>query len=172
MDRDLAEQDLVSLIQPALYVSPLQTIDQLLPMLNQRHDHMAVVVDEFGSSTGIITMEDIVEEVVGEIDVGYDFEEYLPKRKRVYEKLAEDLYVMDSRLSIAEANEILRTCLPTTEFHTVGGLVMARLRHIPREGEFIVEEGYRFTVIEANERSVEKLRVEPEFGANTPDSKN
>jgi magnesium and cobalt transporter len=79
---------------------------------------------------------------------------------------------MDSRLSIAEANEILRTCLPTTEFHTVGGLVMARLRHIPREGEFIVEEGYRFTVIEANERSVEKLRVEPEFGANTPDSKN
>ena len=162
MDRDLAEQDLASLIQPALYVSPLQTIDQLLPMLSRRRDHMAVVVDEFGSSTGIITMEDIVEEVVGEIDVGYDFEEYLPKRKRVYEKLAEDIYVMDSRLSIAEANEILRTALPTTEFHTVGGLVMARLRHIPREGEFIVEEGYRFTVTEANERSVQRLRVEPE----------
>ena len=162
MNEALAEQPLVSLIKPPLYVSRLQTIDQLLPMLHKRSDHMAIVVDEFGTAIGMITMEDIVEEVVGEIDVGYDFEEYLPKRKRVYEKLAEDIYVMDSRLSIAEANEILRTALPTTEVHTVGGLVMARLRHIPREGEFIVEEGYRFTVTEANERSVQRLRVEPE----------
>ncbi len=170
MDRNLAEQSLTSLIHPALYVSPLQTIDQLLPMLSQRSDHMAVVVDEFGTAIGIITKEDIVEEVVGEIDVGYDFEEYLPKRKRVYEKLAEELYEMDARLSISEANEILHAGLPTTEFHTVGGLVLARLRHIPREGEFIVEDGYRFTVIEASERTVEKLRVEPEYAAGAPES--
>ena len=99
---------------------------------------MAIVVDEFGTAIGMITMEDIVEEVVGEIDVGYDFEEYLPKRKRVYERLAEEVYLMDSRSPISEANEVLRTMLPTTEFHTVGGLVLARLRHIPKEGEFIV----------------------------------
>lgn len=169
MDRNLAEQTLASVMRPALYVSPLQTIDRLLPMLNQRSDHMAVVVDEFGSAIGIITREDIVEEVVGEIDVGYDFEEYLPKRKRVCEKLAEDIYTMDSRLSISEANEILQVGLPTTEFHTVGGLVLARLRHIPREGEFIIEEGYRFTVVKANERTIEKLRVESEYATGTPD---
>ena len=163
MDAALAEQPLGSLIKPAFYVSPLQTIDQLLPMLRSRHDHMAVVVDEFGSAIGIITMEDIVEEVVGEIDVGYDFEEYLPKRKRVFEKLAEDVYLMDSRLPVAEVSETLRVSLPTTEFHTVGGLVLARLRHIPREGEFVVEEGYRFTVVEASERAAVKLRVEPEY---------
>lgn len=162
MDRSLAERPLASLIKPAFYVSPLQTIDQLLPMLRRRHDHMAVVVDEFGSAIGIITMEDIVEEVVGEIDVGYDFEEYLPKRKRVFEKLAEDVYLMDSRLPISEVNETLRIGLPTTEFHTVGGLVLARLRHIPREGEFVIEEGHRFTVVEASERASVKLRVEPE----------
>ncbi len=162
MDKDLVDRPLDTLIKPALYVSALQTIDQLLPMLRQRMDHMAIVVDEFGTAVGMITMEDIVEEVVGEIDVGYDFEEYLPKRKRVYERLAEEVYLMDSRLPISEANEILRTMLPTTEFHTVGGLVLARLRHIPRKGEFIIEDGYRFTVVEASERSIVKLRVEPE----------
>ena len=170
MDRSLLDQPLDSLIKPAFYVSALQTIDQLLPLLRQRADHMAIVVDEFGTAVGMITMEDIVEEVVGEIDVGYDFEEYLPRRKRVYERLAEEVYLMDSRSPISEANEVLRANLPTTEFHTVGGLVVARLRHIPREGEFIVEDGYRFTVVEANERSSVKLRVEPEsnVGANAP----
>jgi CBS domain containing-hemolysin-like protein len=170
MDSALIDRPLDSLIKPALYVSPLQTIDQLLPMLRQRKDHMAIVVDEFGTAVGMITMEDIVEEVVGEIDVGYDFEEYLPKRKRVYERLAEEVYLMDSRLPISEANEILRTLLPTTEFHTVGGLVLARLRHIPKEGEFIVEDGYRFTVVEASDRSIIKLRVEPESTAGSSES--
>ena len=170
MEQSLIDQPLDSLIKPALYVSPLQTIDQLLPMLRQRKDHMAIVVDEFGTAIGMITMEDIVEEVVGEIDVGYDFEEYLPKRKRVYERLAEEVYLMDSRLPISEANEILRTLLPTTEFHTVGGLVLARLRHIPKEGEFIVEDGYRFTVVEASERSIIKLRVEPESAVDSSTS--
>ncbi len=165
MEKSLVDAPLDSLIKPALYVSPLQTIDQLLPMLRRRKDHMAIVVDEFGTAIGMITMEDIVEEVVGEIDVGYDFEEYLPKRKRVLERLSEEVYLMDSRLPISEANEILRTLLPTTEFHTVGGLVLARLRHIPKEGEFIVEDGYRFTVVEANERTIIKLRVEPESSA-------
>ena len=169
MNAEIAAQPLQALMKPALYVSPLQTIDQLLPMLRRRKDHMAIVVDEFGTAIGMITMEDIVEEVVGEIDVGYDFEEYLPKRKRVYEKLAEEVYLMDSRLSISEANEVLGIYLPTTEFHTVGGLVLARLRHIPTQGEFIVEAGYRFTVVEASERAIAKLRVEPESIADRTD---
>ena len=172
MDEGLAERSLSALIKPALYVSPLQTIDQLLPMLHKRPDHMAIVVDEFGTAVGMITMEDIVEEVVGEIDVGYDFEEYLPKRKRVYEELADEVYLMDSRVSISEANEILNTALPATEFHTVGGLVLARLRHIPLEGEYIVEDGYRFTVTEANARAIVKLRVEPESAADLTDKPN
>ena len=165
LDPETSQKSLESLLKPALYVLPLQTIDQLLPMLRHRNDHMAIVVDEFGTAIGMITMEDIVEEVVGEIDVGYDFEEYLPKRKRVLEKLTEDTYLMDSRLSISEVNDVLAVDLPTTEFHTVGGLVLARLRHIPKEGEFIVEAGYRFTVVDASERAIAKLRVEPELTA-------
>jgi len=161
MVRELAEKPLVELIKPAYYCSSLQTIDELLPILRRRKDHMAIVVDEFGSAIGIITMEDILEEVVGEIDVGYDFGEYIQhRRKRGFEILSEDVYFMDSRLPISEVNEILHIDLPGREFHTIGGFVMARLRHIPKEGESLVESGYRFTVLTATERSIIKLKVE------------
>ncbi len=161
MDPELPDRPLEELIKPAHYVSPYQTIDQLLPVLRNRDDHMAIVVDEFGSAVGMITMEDILEEVVGEIDVGYDFEEYLPRRKRIYEMLDEETYLMDARLAISEVNELLGTSLPAVESHTIGGLMMARLRHIPAEGESIVEAGFRFTATEATDRAVVKLRVEP-----------
>jgi CBS domain containing-hemolysin-like protein len=163
MDRETIIKPLEQLIKPAYYVSPLQTIDQLLPILRERDDHMAIVVDEFGSAMGMITMEDIIEEVVGEIDVGYNFEEYIPKRKRNFEMLEEGVYIMDSRLPISEVNDILYTQLPTTESHTIGGLVFARLRHIPKKDEYIVEANYRFTVLEADTRSIIKLRVETEI---------
>ena len=70
---------------------------------------------------------------------------------------------MDALLSISEANDVLSISLPTNEFHTVGGLLLTRLRHIPKVGEYVVESGYRFTVAEATERSITKLRVEPEY---------
>ncbi len=162
MDPELAGRSIEDLIKPAYYVSHYQSIDQLLPILRTREDHMAVVVDEFGSAMGMITMEDILEEVVGEIDVGYDFEEYLPRRKRTFEVLDEETYIIDARLPISEANDVLFANLPAAESHTIGGLVMARLRHIPKQGESIVEAGFRFTVEEATDRSIVKLRVEPE----------
>jgi CBS domain containing-hemolysin-like protein len=161
MDPELEDRSIEDLIKPAHYVSHYQSIDQLLPILRKREDHMAIVVDEFGSAMGMITMEDILEEVVGEIDVGYDFEEYLPRRKRIFEALDEETYIVDARLPISEANDLLLANLPASESHTIGGMVMARLRHIPEQGESIVESGFRFTVEEATDRSIVKLRVEP-----------
>lgn len=164
MDPDLKNRPLEELIKDAHYVSPYQSIDQMLPILRTREDHMAIVVDEFGSAVGMITMEDILEEVVGEIDVGYDFDEYLPRRKRNFEMLSEEdeTFLMDARLPISEVNEVLGASLPSVESHTIGGLMMARLRHIPNKGETIVESGFRFTVTEATERAAVKLRVEPD----------
>ncbi len=162
------------LIKPAYFVAPNQTIDGLLPELRLREDHMAIVVNEFGSAIGMITMEDIVEEVLGEIDVGYDFEEYQPKKRHELTKINDDIFMMDSRVSISEANETLGIRLPATEFHTIGGLIMARLRRIPREGDFIVELGYRMTVAEATEKALVKLRVEPNIetdASETPEHK-
>ncbi len=160
MEPELPDKTVKELIQPAYFVSSYQTIDELLPILRKREDHMAVVVDEFGSAVGLITIEDILEEVVGEIDMGYDFEEYLPKQRGKVKKLDDDVYLVDSRLPLSEANELLGIELPAKESYTVGGLVMARLRHIPEEGESILEFGYRFTVEQATERAIQKVRIE------------
>ena len=167
IDPGLSDRPIDDFVHPAHYVSAHQTIDELLPVLRKRNDHMAIVVDEFGSTVGMITMEDVLEEVVGEIDVGYDFDEYLPRRRRVYEMLDEEVYLMDSRLPVSEVNDALEISIPLKESHTIGGLVMTRLRRIPVQGESIVEAGYRFTVEEASERTVLKLRVEP-VGASAP----
>jgi CBS domain containing-hemolysin-like protein len=160
MDAELVKKTLSELIQKPLYVSPLQKIDDLLPELSERRDHMAIVVDEFGSAVGMITIEDILEEVVGEISVGYDFDEFRPRRKRQYKKLGEDAYLVDSRVPISGINELLDIDLPATEFHTIGGFVETRLRHIPAMGEFVIDSGWCFTIEEANERAIIKIRVE------------
>ena len=160
MDEAVKAKPLGELVRPALYVSPLQLIHELLPALREREDHMAIVVDEFGSAIGMISMEDILEEVVGEIEVGYDFDEYHQKRKRHYQRIDQGLYLFDSRVPISDLNALLGVDLPATEFHTAGGFVEARLRHIPQVGESVLHAGWRFTVTEANERAVLKLKVE------------
>jgi CBS domain containing-hemolysin-like protein len=160
MEKSTAEKKLDDLIQPAQYVLQFQTIDQLLPILRQREDPMAIVVDEYGSAIGIITMEDIVEEVVGDIDVGYDFEEYLPRRKREFEVLGDNVYLADSRLSVSEVNDYLEINLNTKISYTIGGLVMMQLGHIPELGEFMVEQGYRFIVEERTDKAIVKLKIE------------
>ena len=156
------QESMADMIKPALYVAPNQTIDSLLPELRHRDDHMAIVVNEFGSAIGMITMEDIVEEVLGEIDVGYDFDEYQPKRRDRYKWIGEDVCLTDARMSISEANEVLGLSLPAREFHTLSGLIMGRLRRIPKVGDYIIESGYRLTVAEASDRTPAALRVEPE----------
>jgi CBS domain containing-hemolysin-like protein len=154
------DQPLAELIRPPLYVSAAQPIDELLPLLRERDDHMAIVVDEFGSAVGMITIEDIFEEVVGDFNVGYDFDEYRPRRKHHVSVVGEDVYEMDARVTVSELNELLQLDLPSAEFHTVGGFVEARLRRIPQQGDSVSEGGWRFTVTERTERAILRLRVE------------
>jgi CBS domain containing-hemolysin-like protein len=160
MEKSTTQKTLEDVTKPAQYVLQLQTIDELLPILRQREDHMAVVVDEYGSATGIITMEDIVEEVVGDIDVGYDFEEYLPRRKRAVETLEDNSYLVDSRLSVSEVNDLLDVNLNTRASYTIGGLVMNELGHIPDFGESMIDQGYKFSVQERTDRAILKLKIE------------
>ena len=123
---------------------------------------MAIVVDEYGSATGLITREDIVETVVGEIGIGFAFDASPAREERRYEALGDETYRMDARLPISEVNDLLGLDLPLTEFHTVGGLLSSRLRRLPKAGDSVVVAGYRFTVEAATERRVETVRVEPD----------
>ena len=160
MNPDLPNRAINDYVNETLYLSPKQTIDRALPKLQARDDHMAVVVDEFGSAVGILTMEDVFEEVVGEIDVGYDFDEYQPKRRSYIEHESETVHLMSGRMPISEVNDILYAKLPTEEAHTIGGLIVSRLRHIPLVGDSIEEQGYKLTVLEADARSVVKVKME------------
>ncbi|MES9833942.1 MAG: hemolysin family protein [Candidatus Thiodiazotropha sp. LLP2] len=160
MQPDLDSRPISDFISPVLYLSPRQTIDRALPMLQAREDHMAVVVDEFGSAVGILTMEDVFEEVVGEIDVGYDFDEYHPKRRLYIEHESENSHLVSGRTPISEINDILHVQFSVEEALTIGGLVVSRVRHIPVEGDCVEEQGHRITVVEADERSVVKVRIE------------
>ncbi|MCP3671283.1 MAG: HlyC/CorC family transporter [Gammaproteobacteria bacterium] len=160
MQPELMQQPVSDYVSQALYLSPKQTLDRALPQLQARKDHLAIVVDEFGSAIGILTMEDVFEEVVGEIDVGYDFDEYQPKRKIYIEHESENSHLMSGRTPISEVNDILHVHFPVEEAHTIGGLIVSRIRNIPVEGDTIEEHGYRLTVLEADSRSVVKVRVE------------
>ena len=169
MDPALVEQPLSNLIKPACYVTAYQVLDELLPVLQKRHDHMAVVVDEFGSAIGMITIEDILNEIVGEvINVGYTFEGYMPRRKYSIEALDGGEYLMDGRVSINEASATLGVSLPPAEAHTIGGMVISHLHHIPVSGEAVIQAGFRFVVEEVSDRGIQKLRVKPAGQRNGP----
>ena len=163
MDPDIENRTIQEFIDPALYILPKQTIDQVLPMLQTRSaDHLAVVVDEFGSATGILTMEDILEEVVGEIDVGYDFDEYRPTKthRRIQTLQKNESFLVDGRTPLSQINDQLHLALPVSVAHTIGGFLADRLRHIPQEGTHFTENNVRYTVNSATERAITKVLVE------------
>ena len=160
LDERTEERPITDFIESPLYLSPQQTVDQTLPLLQARPDHMGIVVDEFGSGIGILTMEDVFEEVVGDIDVGYDFDEYRPKRQYFIESDGDTAFRMSGRTPLSEINDVLHIKLPLTEAHTIGGFVSARLRRLARNGDLINEEGYRFIVDAADDRTVLQVRAE------------
>lgn len=160
LDPAISARPLSELIGPALYLSPLQTLDEIHPVLRARDDRMGIVVDEFGSAVGIITLTDVMEAVVGDIETGLEFEDYLTHLMPGWQALGEDVYLIDGRLPISELNDLLELNLPSSEFHTVSGMVLSQLRHLATPGESLLAFGYRFTVVDATERTIRTVRAE------------
>ena len=156
---DIEQRPVGDFVKPALYLSPRQSLDQVLPLLRSRADHMAVVVDEFGSAIGILTMEDIFEEVVGPVDSGFDFDGMKTRRISI-EAINDDTHLISGRAPISELNDSLKLGLPVGEAHTIAGFLINRLRRIPQVGDTVVEQTYRYTVIEADARTATRVRAE------------
>ena len=137
------------------FVPEIKRIDDLLREMQRHRIHLAVVVDEYGGSTGIVTLEDILEEIVGEIQDEHD------RTPASVERLPDGSYLVAARTNIDELNEALDWNLPKQDYETVAGLVLATLGRIPRAGEEFPIPGYTITVMEADARRVAAVKIAP-----------
>jgi magnesium and cobalt exporter, CNNM family len=149
------DPELRSLMRPATYAPETKRIDDLLRELQKARVQLAVVVDEYGAAVGIVTIEDIVEEVVGEIQDEHD------RTLDTVERLPDGSYRVAGRAAIDELNEALDWDLPKGDFETVAGLVLATVHRIPLVGEVIQVGSYTLTVLEADNRRVLTVRITP-----------
>ena len=142
-----------SLIRPAYYVPETKLVDDLLQEMQRGRIHMAIVVDEYGGVVGIVTVEDLLEEIVGEIEDEYDEEP--PPLKR----LPDGSYMVDARIEVDRLREEIGIRLPEGEYETLGGFLISLLQKIPETGEEAEYAGRRFVVAEADKRSIVKVRI-------------
>jgi CBS domain containing-hemolysin-like protein len=151
-----AEIDTVGgLMRQPYYVPETKRLDDLLREMQRTRNHMAIVVDEYGGSTGIVTLEDILEEIVGEIQDEHD------RAPAAAERLPDGSYRVAARTNIDELNEALDWQLPKQDYETVAGLVLSALGRIPRTGEEFQCRGYTITVLEADARHVIMVKITP-----------
>jgi putative hemolysin len=146
------------IVRPAYFVPGSKKVDELLRDMQREKVSMAIVVDEYGGTDGLITMEDLVEEIVGEITDEYD------RDVPVAELLENGAVSLDAKMIIEDANALLDIALPADEYETVGGYVYGLLGHVPHEGETTESCGLTISVEEVRRQRITKIRVAREEG--------
>ncbi len=144
------------MLRPAVFVPEAKRLNVLLKEFRANRNHIAIVVDEYGGVAGLVTIEDVIEQIVGDIEDEYDFDE------------TEDNILLDrggrfrvkAVTEIADFNNYFNSQFSDTDFDTVGGMVVSRFGRLPKRGETISIEGYGFTVLRADSRKVHSLLVE------------
>lgn len=137
------------------FVPETKRVDELLREFQKNKIHMAIVLDEYGGTAGLVTLEDILEEIVGEIFDEYDF-----KEEARIESAGENVWIADGKLDIDAVEEFLEIEISEEESETLGGFVATMLGHVPAAGESFEYGGYRFEVISVAQRRVEKVKIE------------
>ena len=150
-------QDLNAILREALFVPETKSLLGMLQTFQDTHSHMAIVINEFGGTEGVVTLEDVLEEIVGEIRDEYDLEEASVLTRE------DGSLLIDGSLSISDLKETLNLQHlegeEAHEFRTLGGLMMAQLRRVPREGDELETSGYRFEVVDMDGLRVDKVLV-------------
>jgi CBS domain containing-hemolysin-like protein len=152
-DRGLASVRLAEIVRSAYIVPETKDLASLLQEFRKTNNHFAVVVDEYGGMAGICTLEDLLEEIVGEIEDEFDVAEVQ------IEQLDDDTYRIDGMFPIDEFNERFGTNLPDDDFHTLAGFVFGQLGRAPQPGDDVEYDGMRFDVLEVDGSRIEKLVV-------------
>ncbi len=148
-----AEESVRDLIRPARFVPETKRVAELMPEMQKAKTHMAIVVDEHGGTAGIVTLEDLLEELVGEIFDEYDVEE------APVEPLPDGGVRVSARMPIDELNQLLGAEFPEGDYDTVGGLVYFLLGHVPAEGETVDYDGHRLHAEKVQGRRIGRVRV-------------
>ena len=146
--------DIRDIIRPVAFVPESKRLNILLREFRERRNHLAIVVDEYGGISGLVTIEDVIEQIVGEIDDEHDLaEDDNIKRHR------DDRYTVKARTSIEEFNQFFETNWQAEDYETIGGLIIHELGHLPLRGEEIEYSGFEFKVLRADRRRVRLARV-------------
>ena len=149
--------DIKSILRKPYFVPETKNIDALFFELQKERQHIAILIDEYGGFSGIVTIEDIIEEIVGEIDDEYDKEEF------AFKKIEDDVYIINGKAYLDDLNEELGTELESENSETIGGLVIELLGEIPADGGRGREtsyKNYKFTILSIKERRIEKIKLE------------
>ena len=156
LHKDFSGFDIKDIIRPATIVPESKRLNVLLQEFRSTRNHMAVVVDEYGHVSGVVTIEDVLEQIVGDIDDEHDAEEDVLIRPR-----GRGRFSVRALTPLDEFNEYFKCELQHEEIDTVGGLVMTTLGHVPTRGETVEIDDFSFRVLAADSRRVYLLRVTP-----------
>ena len=144
------------MLRPAIFIPESKRLNILLKEFRSNRNHIAIVVDEYGGVAGMVTIEDVLEQIVGDIEDEYDYDEnednILPDGNGYYR--------VKALTEIADFNEIIGTKLSDEEYSTIGGLVVNKFGHLPKRGEQISLENLNFTVVRADSRRLHSILVE------------
>jgi magnesium and cobalt transporter len=149
-----AEFDIRECVRPAVFIPEAKRLNVLLKEFRVSHNHMAIVVDEYGGVSGLLTIEDVLEQIVGDIGDEYDVDETEGIRKE-----AERTFIVPALTKIDEFNSVFGTRFSDEECDTIGGLVLHELGRMPRRGEAIEIGGLEIKVVRADRRRIDTLRV-------------
>ncbi|RME90920.1 MAG: HlyC/CorC family transporter [Anaerolineae bacterium] len=142
------------LLRPAYFVPETKKADELLAEMQAQRIHMAIVVDEYGGVSGLVTLEDIIEEIIGEIQDEYDQSEEVP-----YQAVGPDEYIFHGRIDLDDFNQIMKSDLPKDEADTLAGFLYDRMGRVPQAGEKIQEGDLELTVEQIIGRRIRRVRA-------------
>jgi magnesium and cobalt transporter len=151
------EFDVREMLRPAVFIPESKPLNVLLKEFRKNRNHIAIVVDEYGGVAGLVTIEDVLEQIVGEIEDEYDFDE--DEDNIVLEKSGQ--YRVKAGTEITDFNEKFGTDFSDDEFDTIGGLVLKRFGRVPKRGEQVTMDGLTFKVVRADSRRLHLLEVAP-----------